>query len=169
MNHKKLILLFSLLLPVAVFALYVMPKFTIETVDFLPLLNASINGTVFFILVFALLAIKKGKRELHQKLIYSAIGLSIIFLISYVFHHATHDTVSYGGVGLARYFYYFVLITHIILAVVIVPMVLISLSRALQEKFTMHKRIARITLPLWLYVSLTGVIVYLMISPYYPF
>jgi putative membrane protein len=77
--------------------------------------------------------------------------------------------VVYGGVGLAKYFYYFVLITHIILAVVIVPMVLITLSRALKEKFVMHKRIARITLPLWLYVSLTGVIVYLMISPYYPY
>ena len=169
MNHKKLILTLSLLLPIAVFALYVMPKFTVETIDFLPLLNACINGTVFFTLVFALVAIKKGKRELHQKLIYSAIILSVFFLLSYVFHHATHDSVVYGGVGLAKYFYYFVLLSHIILAVVIVPMVLITLSRALKEKFTMHKRIARITLPLWLYVSLTGVIVYLMISPYYPY
>ena len=169
MSHKKLILVVSLLLPVAVSALYFMPKFSLDTVDFLPLVNACVNGGVFLILVSALVAIKKGLRELHMKLMYSAIILSVIFLISYVVHHATHDTVSYGGEGLIKYVYYFILITHIILAIVIVPMVLISFSRALKEEFKMHKKIARITMPLWLYVSLTGVIVYLMISPYYPF
>tara|TARA_B100000401_G_scaffold17405_1_gene10636 strand:+ start:483 stop:923 length:441 start_codon:yes stop_codon:yes gene_type:complete len=146
-----------------------MPKFSLNTVDFLPLFNACVNGGVFLILISALVAIKKGKRQLHMKLMYSALILSVIFLISYVLHHATHDTVSYGGVGLLRYFYYFILITHIVLAIAIVPMVLISFSRALNEEFSRHKRIARITMPLWLYVSLTGVIVYLMISPYYPF
>lgn len=169
MNHKKLILLFSLVIPLAVSVLYIIPKFTIPTVDFLPLVNACLNGSVFFILIFAFTAIKKGKRVLHQKLIYAALSLSILFLISYVFHHATHDSVAFGGEGLVKYFYYFVLITHIVLAAVIVPMVLITLSRAFKEQFKKHKSIARITLPLWLYVSLTGVIVYLMISPYYPF
>ena len=169
MSHKRLILIISLLLPIAVSALYFMPKFSLNTVDFLPLFNACVNGGVFLILISALVAIKKGKRQLHMKLMYSALILSVIFLISYVLHHATHDTVSYGGVGLLRYFYYFILITHIILAIAIVPMVLISFSRALNEEFSRHKRIARITMPLWLYVSLTGVIVYLMISPYYPF
>jgi len=168
MNHKKFIRLVSFLLPIAVFGLYFMPKFT-TTIDFLPLLNACINGAVFFILIFAFLAIKKGERELHKKLMFSALGLSIVFLLSYVFHHATHDTVAFGGDGFVKYFYYFTLLTHIVLAIVIVPMVLISFSRAMQEKFDMHKKIARITLPLWLYVSLTGVIVYLMISPYYPY
>tara|TARA_Y100000991_G_C21845028_1_gene294068 strand:+ start:253 stop:693 length:441 start_codon:yes stop_codon:yes gene_type:complete len=146
-----------------------MPKFSLNTVDFLPLFNACVNGGVFLILISALVAIKKDKRQLHMKLMYSALILSVIFLISYVLHHATHDTVSYGGEGLLRYFYYFILITHIVLAIAIVPMVLISFSRALNEEFSRHKRIARITMPLWLYVSLTGVIVYLMISPYYPF
>ena len=169
MSHKKLILIVSLLLPVAVSALYFMPKFSLDTVDFLPLFNACVNGGVFLILVSALVAIKKGFRDLHMKLMYSAIILSVIFLLSYVVHHATHDTVSYGGEGLIKYVYYFILITHIILAIAIVPMVLISFSRALKEEFKMHKKIARITMPLWLYVSLTGVIVYLMISPYYPF
>jgi putative membrane protein len=169
MNHKKLILSLSLLLPTAVFILYIIPKFNMETVDFLPFLNAIINGTVFFILIFAFMAIKKGKRELHKKLIYAALSLSILFLLSYVFHHATHDSVAFAGAGLVKYLYYFVLITHIILAAIIVPMVLITFSRASKEEFKTHKSIARITLPLWLYVSLTGVIVYLMISPYYPY
>tara|TARA_B100000886_G_scaffold224000_1_gene155889 strand:+ start:595 stop:1104 length:510 start_codon:yes stop_codon:yes gene_type:complete len=169
MSHKRLILIISLLLPIAVSGLYFMPKFSLNTVDFLPLFNACVNGGVFFILIFALVAIKKGKRKLHMQLMYSALILSVIFLISYVMHHSTHDTVSYGGEGYIRYFYYFILITHIVLAIAIVPMVLISFSRALNEEFSRHKRIARITMPLWLYVSLTGVIVYLMISPYYPF
>ncbi|MCH1437504.1 MAG: DUF420 domain-containing protein [Flavobacteriales bacterium] len=168
MNHKLLIRLISFLLPIAVFGLYIMPKFT-TSIDFLPLLNACINGTVFFILIFAVVAIKKGNRELHKKLMYSAVVLSIVFLVFYVFHHATHDTVSFGGEGLIKKVYYFILITHIILAIAIVPLVLISLSRAMQEKFTQHKKIARITMPLWMYVSLSGVLVYLMISPYYPF
>ena len=169
MSHKRLILIISLLLPIAVWGLYFMPKISLNTVDFLPLFNACVNGGVFLILISALVAIKKGKRQLHMKLMYSALILSVIFLISYVLHHATHDTVSYGGEGLLRYVYYFILITHIVLAIAIVPMVLISFSRALNEEFSRHKRIARITMPLWLYVSLTGVIVYLMISPYYPF
>ena len=169
MSHKRLILIISLLLPIAVSGLYFMPKFSLNTVDFLPLFNACVNGGVFFILIFALVAIKKGKQKLHMQLMYSALILSVIFLISYVMHHSTHDTVSYGGEGYIRYFYYFILITHIVLAIAIVPMVLISFSRAINEEFFRHKRIARITMPLWLYVSLTGVIVYLMISPYYPF
>ena len=169
MIHKRLILIISLLLPVAVSGLYFMPKLSLKTVNFLPQLNAIINAGVFFILIFALVAIKKGKRQIHMKLMYSALILSVIFLFSYVLHHATHDTVSYGGEGFIRYFYYFILITHIVLAIAIVPMVLISFSRALKKEFSRHKKIARITMPLWLYVSLTGVIVYLMISPYYPF
>ena len=169
MTHKRLILIISLLLPLAVSGLYFMPKLSLETVNFLPKLNAVVNAGVFLILLSALVAIKKGMRKLHMRLMFTAIVLSVIFLISYVIHHATHDTVSYGGEGVIRYVYYFILITHIILAIAIVPMVLISLSRALREEFLLHKRIARITMPLWLYVSLTGVIVYLMISPYYPF
>ena len=168
MSHKRLILIISLLLPVAVSGLYFMPKFSLDTVDFLPMVNAYVNGGVFLILILALVAIKKGNRQLHMKFMYSALILSVIFLISYVMHHATHDTVSYDGEGFLRFFYYFILITHIVLAIAIVPMVLISFSRALKEQFYLHKRIARITMPLWLYVSLTGVIVYLMISPFYP-
>jgi len=167
MTHKRLILIISFLLPLAVSGLYFMPKFSLDTVDFLPLFNACVNGSVFLILISALVAIKKGKRQLHMKLMYSALILSVIFLISYVLHHATHDTVSYGGEGFLRYFYYFILITHILLSIIVIPMVLVSYSRAVQSKFVLHKKIAKITFPVWLYVAVTGVVVYLMISPYY--
>ena len=93
--------------------------------------------------------------------------LSTIFLISYVIHHATHDSVNYGGDGFLRYIYYFVLLSHILLSVVILPLVLVTLSRALKENFEYHKKIAKITFPIWLYVSATGVLVYILISPYY--
>lgn len=169
MNHKKIILILSILIPIAVFALYILPKFSFATVDFLPLFNACINGTVFILLAMALMAIKKGKKVLHQRLIYTAITLSALFLVSYVYHHATHDSVRYLGQGFMRYFYYFILFSHILLAIIIVPLVLVTLSRALQQKYVLHKKIARIAMPIWLYVSITGVIVYLMISPFYPY
>lgn len=97
----------------------------------------------------------------------SAVGVSVLFLVSYVTYHATTESTIYGGEGTIRYVYLFILLTHIILAIAIVPLVLITLSRALAQKFDKHKKIARWTLPLWLYVTITGVIVYFMISPYY--
>ena len=167
MNHKPLIIILSLVVPILVGLLYITPKFTGFEIDFLPLLNALINGTVFFVLIFAINAIKNGNKALHQKLIYLSLALSTIFLLSYVVHHATHDPVSYGGEGFLKYFYYFILISHISLSAIIIPLVLITLSRALKEKFKAHKKIAKITFPIWLYVAATGVLVYILISPYY--
>jgi putative membrane protein len=167
MNHKPLIVILSLVVPILVGLLYIAPKFTGVEIDFLPLLNAAINGTVFFTLIFAIKAIKNGNRELHQKLIYLSLTLSTIFLLSYVIHHATHDSVSYGGEGFLKPFYYFILISHITLSSIIIPLVLVTLSRALKENFEDHKNIAKITFPIWLYVSATGVLVYILISPYY--
>jgi putative membrane protein len=167
MNHKPLIIILSLVVPILVGLLYITPRFTGFEINFLPLLNATINGTVFFILIFAIKAIKNGNKELHQKLIYLSLILSTIFLISYVIHHATHDPVSYGGDGVLKSVYYFILISHITLSAIIIPLVLITLSRALKEKFEDHKKIAKITFPIWLYVSATGVLVYILISPYY--
>ena len=167
MNHKPLIIILSLVVPILVGLLYITPKFSAVEIDFLPLLNATINGTVFFTLIFAIKAIKNGNKELHQKLIYISLILSTIFLVSYVIHHATHDPVSYGGEGFLKYFYYFILISHIALSAIIIPLVLVTLSRALKENFEEHKKIARITFPIWLYVSATGVLVYILISPYY--
>ena len=167
MNHKPLIIILSLVVPILVGLLYITPKFSGVEIDFLPLLNATINGTVFFTLIFAIKAIKNGNKELHQKLIYISLILSTFFLVSYVIHHATHDPVSYGGEGFLKYFYYFILISHIALSAIIIPLVLVTLSRALKENFEDHKKIARITFPIWLYVSATGVLVYILISPYY--
>lgn len=133
-----------------------------------PLLNAIINGTTFIILLTALYFIKKRNIIMHRRMMTLAILFSIIFLVFYIIYHAAVKETTYGGEGFRKYFYYFILITHILLSAAIVPMVLISFVRAISEKFDKHKKIARITLPLWLYVTATGVLVYLMISPYYP-
>ncbi|MAX05039.1 MAG: hypothetical protein CMD19_01035 [Flavobacteriales bacterium] len=167
MQHRPLIIILSLVVPILVALLYITPRFDGFEIDFLPLVNATINGTVFFILIFAIKAIKNKNRKLHERLIYLSLILSTLFLLSYVVHHATHDPVSYGGEGFLKYCYYFILISHITLSTIIIPLVLVTLSRALKEKFEAHKKIAKITFPIWLYVSATGVLVYILISPYY--
>lgn len=167
MQHRPLIIILSLVVPILVALLYITPRLDGFEIDFLPLVNATINGTVFFILIFAIKAIKNKNRKLHERLIYLSLILSTLFLLSYVVHHATHDPVSYGGEGFLKYCYYFILISHITLSTIIIPLVLVTLSRALKEKFEAHKKIAKITFPIWLYVSATGVLVYILISPYY--
>lgn len=114
-----------------------------------------------------MVAIKKGNRKLHENLMRTAIVLSTLFLVMYVAYHMTSDSTKFGGEGALKYVYYFILITHIALSVVIIPFVLVTYLRALLGKFENHKKIARITFPLWLYVAITGVVVYFMISPYY--
>ncbi len=134
----------------------------------LPLFNAIINGTTFFVLIGGLLAIKKGNIALHRKLMTLAIVLSVVFLVSYILFHAATEPTKFGGGGAIRGVYYFVLLTHIVLSAAVVPLVLISYVRALSQRFDRHKKVARITLPIWLYVAFTGVLVYIMIAPYYP-
>ena len=164
----KSIYIVSFILVIAVAVIYVTPKADIgRSLDFLPLLNACINGTVSALLVIGFILIRQKKIQAHRVVMTSSIVLSVLFLLSYVLYHTTHESTAYGGEGLLRSVYFFILISHIILAIVIVPLVLISFSRALVGQFERHRRIARITLPLWLYVSVTGVIVYLMIYPYY--
>ena len=133
----------------------------------MPMLNAFLNGSTFIMLLFGFNAIRKKKVEVHRKFMFTALILSILFLLSYVTYHALTDSTSYGGEGILKSIYLFILLTHIVLAAAVVPLVLITFSRALTERFDKHRKIARITLPIWLYVTLTGVIVYLMISPYY--
>lgn len=168
-NYNRLIYLVAAVLAAAVGVIYVTPKFEIPdgALDFLPTLNATINGAVSLLLVVGVILIKQGKRNAHQLVMTTAIVLSALFLVSYVLYHTTHESTSYGGEGIMRSVYFFILITHIILAIVIVPLVLITFVRALSKRFDKHKKIARITFPLWLYVSVTGVLIYLMISPYY--
>ena len=134
---------------------------------FLPPIYASINGLTAIVLIAAVVAIKKGNKKLHEQLTTFAIGCSLLFLLLYIAYHTTSDSTKFGGEGAIKYIYYFILITHIILSIVVIPFVLTTFMRAKLGNFPQHKKIAKITFPLWLYVAITGVVVYLMISPYY--
>ncbi|HMR84652.1 MAG TPA: DUF420 domain-containing protein [Niabella sp.] len=131
------------------------------------LLNAVINSTVSVLLVAALIAVKKGKYELHKKLMLFAMVLSILFLASYICHHLFAGETRFGGTGSLKTFYYIILFTHIPLAGIILPFILFTAYRGLTGEYIRHKKIAKITWPLWLYVAITGVLVYVLISPYY--
>ena len=166
---KVLVIVISILIPIVVAALYLLPKNNMadEEIMILPKINAFLNSLTSILLIGGFVAIKNKRIELHRKFMFSAIVLSVLFLLSYVAYHSIAESTPYGGEGMVRSIYYFILLSHILLAIVIVPLVLISFTRALSERFDKHRKIARITLPLWLYVTVTGVIVYLMISPYY--
>jgi len=170
-KYKRGITILSIVIPVAVAALFGINLrelgFDVKPLSFLPPIYATINGITAILLVSAVIAIKKGQKNLHEKLNTLAILCSVLFLVMYVAYHMTSDSTTFGGEGFIKYFYYFILITHIVLSIVIIPFVLITLMRAKFRKFNEHKKIAKITFPLWLYVAITGVIVYLMISPYY--
>jgi putative membrane protein len=183
-KYTSFIIAISIILPIAVAALFFIPKLDIgESLDFLPAFHATLNGICTFVLIAAVMAIKKKNITLHKRLMTTAILLSILFLVSYVLYHLTHDPAYFGDVNLTdklgptdeekvaiggiRYVYYFVLLSHILLSVAIVPLVLVTYVRALSERFDKHRKIAKITLPLWLYVTVTGVVVYFMIAPYY--
>jgi len=166
-----LIVIATIAIPLVVTLLAFAPKFSLlGNFDYhiLPIVNAIINGTAFFVLIAAVIAIKNKKILLHRALMTSAIVLSVIFLVSYILFHAATEPTPFGGTGAVKGIYYFILITHILLSAAIVPLVLISYVRALTAQFDRHRKIAKITFPLWLYVTSTGVIVYLMIAPYYP-
>ena len=165
-HHQKIITALSILIPIAVAALFGI-KINAKLPLFLPPIYASINALTAVVLITAFWAIKNGKRLLHETLMKLAIGLSSLFLVLYIAYHITSNTTSFGGVGFIKYAYYFILITHIILSIVIIPLVLISFSRALLNNFIAHKNIARLAFPLWLYVAISGVLVYILISPYY--
>ncbi len=131
-------------------------------------INADINFTVSVLLPLGIYFAKNKKYVLHKRVMFTAIVLSSLFLVSYVLHHLLTASTSFPkDAGSIKYFYYFILITHIFLAGIILPFILLTAYRALTAEFNKHKKIARITFPIWWYVSITGVIVYLMISPYY--
>lgn len=170
-KYQKWIVVLSIVIPVVVAILFGVKLkdygFDVEPLTFLPPIYASINGLTAIVLVLAVLQIKKGNRKIHERLMKFAILLSVLFLVMYVAYHMTSDSTSYGGEGTIRYVYFFILITHIVLSIVIIPLVLFTYVRALAERFDKHKKLAKITFPIWLYVAITGVVVYLMISPYY--
>lgn len=139
----------------------------VTPLGYLPPLYASINGLTAILLIVAVWAIKNGKKKTHQNLMTSCLVLSCLFLIMYVAYHMTSDSTAFGGEGLIRIVYLFILITHIVLSIVIIPLVLKTYARAYLKNFQSHRKLARITFPIWLYVAVSGVIVYVMISPYY--
>ena len=170
-KYNKLIIVLSIIIPGVVALLFGVNLrklgYDVEPLSFLPPIYASINGLTALLLIVAVIAIKNGNRKLHENLMKSAIGCSIAFLGMYVAYHMTSDSTKFGGEGIIKYVYYFILITHIILSIIIIPLVLTTYVKAWSERFDKHKKIAKITFPIWLYVAITGVVVYLMISPYY--
>lgn len=165
-KYNGLIIVLSILIPVVV-ALLFSVKVDVTLPVFLPPIYASINAFTAILLIVAVWAIKNNKRVLHERLMKIAILCSVIFLVLYVLYHMTSDSTKFEGVGTIKYIYLFVLVTHIVLSIVVIPFVLITYVRAITNNFEKHKKIAKFTFPLWLYVAVTGVIVYLMISPYY--
>jgi putative membrane protein len=170
-KFKTPIILVSIIIPVAVVLLFSIRLkdfgINVAPLSFLPPIYATINGITAALLVSAVVAIKKGNRAIHEKLMTSAIVCSVVFLLMYVAYHMTADPTKFGGEGAIKYVYYFLLLTHIALSVTIIPLVLFTYVKALAGQFDNHKKLAKITFPLWLYVAVTGVIVYLMIAPYY--
>jgi putative membrane protein len=184
-KYKKLIIAVSIIIPLAVALLFGVNLrklgYDVEPLTFLPPIYAGINALTAVVLIAAVWAIKSKNRNLHEGLMKVAIGCSLAFLVMYVAYHMTANTVYFGdtnhdgmlneaekiGVGTMRYVYYFILFTHISLSVIIIPLVLFTYVRALANQFDKHKKLAKITFPIWLYVAVTGVVVYLMISPYY--
>jgi len=133
----------------------------------LPAVNAILNGTSALLLVAGYVAIRRRQPSTHRVLMLSALGASILFLASYLFYHYQAGTTRFSGAGLARLAYFVVLKSHTILAMVIVPLVIVTVVLALRQKFSAHRRIGRWTFPLWLYVSVTGIVVYLMLYQLY--
>ena len=168
-NDKKLkqaIWAVSIVIPIAVALLF---SVKIEGVDlgFLPPIYASLNALTAIGLIVAIVAIKKKNRKLHQRVIQVCLIFSILFLLLYVLYHMTSDTTPYGGEGILKMIYFFLLISHILLSMVVIPIVLFAYLFAWQGDFVRHKKWTKFAFPLWLYVAVTGVLVYVMISPYY--
>ncbi|MCB0448594.1 MAG: DUF420 domain-containing protein [Confluentibacter sp.] len=166
-KYNRIIVILSILIPVVVAILFGVKIPNVAPLSFLPPIYATINGLTAVILVVALVAIKNKKMVLHENLMTMAIGCSVVFLVMYVAYHMTSDSTKFGGEGIIKYVYYFILLTHILLSIIVIPFVLITYVRAITNNIEKHKKIAKITFPLWLYVAVSGVIVYVLISPYY--
>ena len=168
-NDKKLkqaIWAVSIVIPVAVAILFTV-KIEGLGLGFLPPIYASLNALTAIGLIVAIVAIKRKNRKLHQRVIQVCLIFSILFLLLYVLYHMTSDTTPYGGDGILKMTYFFLLISHILLSMVVIPIVLFAYLFAWQGDFERHKKWTKFAFPLWLYVAVSGVLVYVMISPYY--
>ena len=163
-TFRKLIIAVSIVIPIVVAILF---GVKIEGFDltFLPKIYAGINGITAVVLISALIAIKARKIQLHRGLIRFALLLSLLFLVLYVAYHMTSDSTPYGGES--RILYFSLLISHIVLCVAVIPVVLFTYLFAWEGNFVRHKKWTKIAFPIWLYVAVSGVIVYIMISPFY--
>lgn len=161
----------SVVIPLAVLALMLMPsEWRIETgigPRVLPLFHAVLNGTTALLLLLGVNFIRNKRIHLHRSAMVTAFLLSAVFLVSYVISKLSHDPVPYGGEGIGRYLYFFILITHILLSVAVLPLALLSIYRAFTDQISRHKKLVRWTFPIWLYVAVTGVLVYIFMAPYY--
>ncbi len=167
-RFKLLTTIASIAIPLVVALLF---KVKIEIPNFdssiLPPIYATINGVTALFLVLALVAIKRKNRSVHEMIMKFCIVLSLVFLALYVVYHMTSDSTAFGGSGASKYIYYFILISHILLSVLVIPMVLFAYFHAWKGDFEKHKKLTRYTWPIWFYVAVTGVVVYVMIAPYY--
>ncbi len=173
-NDKRAKTVIGLVSVVVFLAVVALDKHIIPTPPTLPFdvhvfafINSVINSMVSVLLLLGLFTAKNRNFILHKKIMFAAMFLSVLFLLSYICHHLWAGDTHYGGEGLIKYIYFFLLTTHIILAAVILPFILFTAYRALTSEFPKHKKMAKYTWPLWFYVSVTGVIVYWMIQPYY--
>lgn len=167
---KAIIISISILIPLVVAFLYFfVPDKKLVSIDvsFLPKVNATINFTVSIFLLLALFFIKKGNIAMHKKSMLTAFILSSLFFISYLAYHFLSESVKFGGEGIIRPIYFFILLTHIVLAAIVLPFILFSFYFSLTGQIKKHKKLSKITWPMWFYVSVTGVLVYLLNAPYY--
>jgi len=167
-----LIITLSIIIPIVVALLMIFPDvFHIdsESIDFssLPFFHAILNGSTAVLLFTGFILIKNKKTNLHKISMLSAFVLSSVFLLSYVTSKLTNAPVHFGGEGMIRYIYFFILISHIILSVLVLPLALFSIYRGMTGEIEKHKVIVKYTFPVWMYVAITGVLVYILMSPYY--
>jgi putative membrane protein len=166
-KFNLLITIVSIVIPLVVAVLFGVKIPNVAPLSMLPPIYATINGLTALVLVLAVVAIKNGRQKQHENLMKTAIALSLAFLVMYVAYHMTSDSTPFGGTGAIKYVYFFILISHIVLSIAIIPLVLRTYAKAYLKQFEAHRKLAKITFPIWLYVAITGVVVYLMISPYY--
>jgi putative membrane protein len=165
-KYNTWIVFLSIAIPLVV-AIMFRVKLDVTIPVFLPPIYATMNALTSIILIIAFWAIKNKKVKLHERLMKTAILFSAFFLVMYVVYHMTSDSTKYQGEGVLKTVYFIILISHILLSIAVIPFVLITYVRAITNNIELHKKIARITFPLWLYVAISGVIVYVMIAPYY--
>ena len=165
-KYNKWIIVLSIAIPLVVAILFGV-KIDAELPIFLPPIYATINALTAVILLTAIWAVKNKKVKLHEKLMKTAILFSVLFLVLYVAYHMTSNSTKFGGEGSLKIVYFIILISHIILSIAVIPFVLITYVRAITNNIELHKKIAKFTFPLWLYVAISGVLVYILISPYY--